>query len=212
MTFIPVLIPVRVKRRLVGDPGPPAPGALISGELAVNEVDGGLYYGMGVSPDGLTATTVVRLNPPSAVSIVPGPPGANSIVPGPPGKDSIVPGPPGAGGAVQVASFHTGKTVANEIVVMFIASQALNIPAGLTGMVFYAATLPAASVSFAAYFLQAGVWTTLGLVTVSPLGALLLPNYASHTLQPGDGYKLVGPATPDTALADFCFNVSFARA
>ena len=53
-------IPLRIKRRLAGAPG--APPTLANGEIAVNEVDGGFYYGSGLAADGSTAATVVRLN------------------------------------------------------------------------------------------------------------------------------------------------------
>ena len=55
---------VRIKRRASGSPG--APSTLQNAELAFNEVDSVLYYGVGTGGSGGSATQVIPIGGPGA--------------------------------------------------------------------------------------------------------------------------------------------------
>lgn len=52
--------PIRIRRRLSGSAGAPAPSTLLNAELAFNEVDNTLYYGKGATLAGV-ATSVIAI-------------------------------------------------------------------------------------------------------------------------------------------------------
>ena len=57
---------VRIKRRASGSPG--APSSLANAELAFNEVDSTLYYGVGTGGTGGSATTILAIGGPGSMA------------------------------------------------------------------------------------------------------------------------------------------------
>jgi hypothetical protein len=108
-----------------------------------------------------------------------------------------------------VGGYYTGTPGADAIVLSHLVTEALTLPATLTGSIFRARVAATASaVATIRRTTSGGTATTLGTLTWAAAGTVPTVSFASDVaLAAGDWLEIVAPATADATLADIACSI-----